>query len=141
MEKLSYADAVRLVREAVAEHPEGTNPVDSRGLCLYNAKTTNYPQKSSARPNCIVGTVLVAAGLDLPEEETGWWDEAYYDEGDTPSPHCAAKAYIDAGYMSRHTAMLLGNVQGIFDKHTTHSQTWGGTWAHALAECQNKGML
>lgn len=137
MEKLSYADAVSLVKVAVLEHPEGTNPVDGRGLCLYNVKNTISAQKPTAQPNCIVGTVLVKAGLPLPEEETGWWDDMN-DPGEIK--HCAAEAYVPQ-YMSYETAHLLGEVQSIFDKHTNNAQTWGGTWAHALQECQTQGYL
>lgn len=137
MEKLTYGDAVRYIREAVAENPDATNPMDARGLCLYTSDGA-IKQKQSAARNCIVGTVLVKAGLPLPEREEGWFDQDMYDHDNTVAGAC--QEYVPNS-MSTHTAMLLGRVQVIFDMHSKQNQTWGGTWGDALREAKSKGIL
>lgn len=63
-ELLGPEDLRALLAEIVADHPDAVNPVDEYGACLYETEDGQPTEHGVC--GCIVGTLAVRQGWDLP---------------------------------------------------------------------------
>lgn len=114
---LDLKTAQELLIRAVENSPRGKrNPVDpGEGICTYQSE-------DDPNDHCIVGQVLLDAGLDLPESNVGFYSVGHL--------------YVERGEMTDLAKDFLTDCQSVFDHGATPP-----TWRQALAACRSEGYL
>lgn len=129
--ELSYTRTVELLREAVAEKPEGyiyINPegetagVDEYGLSLASC---DYFDPETGEPSCIVGQVLAAVGVSM--------GHFYGHEGST------AGTVLD--YLDRKNILTVGHKAAKVLTEAQFAQDRGTPWAEAVENAIKKTEL
>lgn len=119
---IGLEDARRLVVAAVENAPKGKRNATDGSLCVYD---------NGKGEHCIVGQVLVDAGLDLPEHNEAFCGAGY--------------AYAERGQLTQSAVDFLYLCQTEFDRDASGlsptSESPPRTWRQALDACRKKGYL